>query len=100
MVSTGLLHHRFPILIHLPHRYSMPPALSPGIISQQPTADDFVCFIDGILDTKISVLVMDNVSTHKAARLRSMIKQTEVRCLTYTGFGRSQHLDLIQSKVL
>ena len=44
-------------------------------------SDDFVCFINGLLDTmnpypaKNSVIVMDNTSMHKAASLRPMIEQ-------------------------
>ena len=85
-VSPG---HHFvdSILTHSPCRYSMLPALSldgPLYLMAQKDAynsDDFVCFINGLLDAmnpypeKNSVIVMDNASIHKAACLRPMIEQ-------------------------
>jgi len=44
-------------------------------------SDDFVCFVDGLLDAmnpypaKNSVIVMDNASIHKAACLWPMIEE-------------------------
>ena len=70
-----------------PNRYSMLPAISldgPLYLTAQKDAyksNDFVHFIDGLLDTmnpysaKNSVIIMDNASIHKAACLRPMIEQ-------------------------
>jgi len=72
-------------------RYSMLPALSldgPLYLTAQQGAynsDDFICFIDGLLDTMNqypgtnSVIVMDNASIHKAVTLRPMIERRGMR---------------------
>ena len=85
-VSAGV-QRRFSTLTFSLFRYSTPPTLSldgPLYLTAQRDAyksDDFICFIDGLLDSmnpypaKNSVIVMDNASIHKAASLRPIIEE-------------------------